>query len=75
MGSNFENIFSSFDHLCTLLISGKKGCGKRSLISTSCQHLGLNLISIDCFNLVSDSPGAGEAKLMREFENGKRFHF
>ena len=52
------------------MLCGESGSGKESIISSSCQQLGLQMLQVDCLNIVSDSPGAGERKLQVIFERG-----
>lgn len=59
---------NDLQHPCTLLLCGESGSGKESIIKSSCRQLGFQILQIDCLNIVSDSPGAGEAKLKVHFE-------
>ena len=66
---------SDLQHPCTLLLCGESGSGKESIIKSSCRQLGFQILQVDCLNIVSDSPGAGEAKLKVHFERGLTLNF
>jgi len=64
---------NDLQHPCTLMLCGESGSGKESIISSSCQQLGLQMLQVDCLNIVSDSPGAGERKLQVIFERAMKY--
>lgn len=58
---------------CTVLVSGVGGCGKSQVITCACEQLSLHHLTVDCFQLISDSPGAGEAKLQQAFTQAMKY--
>ncbi|KDN42210.1 AAA-domain-containing protein [Tilletiaria anomala UBC 951] len=52
----------------TVLLKGARGCGKRTVVRWVAQHLGVHLLEIDCFELVSDTETRTEGTLRARFD-------
>lgn len=59
------------DYTPTILISGLANSGKWSIISSVCRFYNLNVIKIGCYEFMSDTSGATEAKITAALERGE----
>ena len=62
----FERSASFGLHL-TALLKGARGCGKRSVTRWAAQELGIHLLELDCFDMVSDTDVRTEGMLRARF--------
>ncbi|XP_076815672.1 peroxisomal ATPase PEX6-like isoform X2 [Clavelina lepadiformis] len=63
----------TLDHVCSVLLSGQGGCGKWSIAQGAMQSCNLHLVKVDCRTLVSDTPGASEAKINDAFRKASLY--
>jgi peroxin-6 len=59
---------ASVDLHLTVLLKGARGSGKRTLVRRAARQLGVHLLELDCFDLVSDTEARTEGILRARFE-------
>ncbi|XP_069744114.1 peroxisomal ATPase PEX6 isoform X2 [Narcine bancroftii] len=52
---------------CSILLSGRSGCGKSTVVRAVCRRLNLHLVKVECAGLCADSVGSTEARLTSAF--------
>ncbi|WWC91585.1 uncharacterized protein L201_006531 [Kwoniella dendrophila CBS 6074] len=55
----------------SILVKGARGSGKRSLISSVSQELGYNIINVECYDIIGDTPAVTSGSLLARLEKAK----
>ncbi|WWD03593.1 hypothetical protein V865_001647 [Kwoniella europaea PYCC6329] len=55
----------------SILIKGARGSGKRSLIKSVADELGYNIVNVECYDIIGDSPSVTSGSLLARLEKAK----
>ncbi|WVW86025.1 hypothetical protein I302_108063 [Kwoniella bestiolae CBS 10118] len=55
----------------SVLVKGARGSGKRSLIRSVADELGYNIINVECYDIIGDSPSVTSGTLLAKLEKAK----
>ncbi|RKP22287.1 P-loop containing nucleoside triphosphate hydrolase protein [Syncephalis pseudoplumigaleata] len=58
---------------CTVLVTGVRGVGKRTLVADAARQLGVHLLELNCYELQSDSEAKTMAVLNTHFDRAMAF--
>ncbi|WWC94829.1 hypothetical protein V866_001679 [Kwoniella sp. B9012] len=55
----------------SILLKGARGSGKRSLIKSVADELGYNIVNVECYDIIGDSPSVTSGSLLARLEKAK----
>ncbi|KAK6909470.1 hypothetical protein I203_103489 [Kwoniella mangroviensis CBS 8507] len=55
----------------SILVKGARGSGKRSLIKNVADELGYNIVNVECYDIIGDSPSVTSGSLLARLEKAK----
>ncbi|KAL4612846.1 peroxisome biogenesis factor 6 [Arapaima gigas] len=63
---------AALTRVCSVLLTGPKGCGKVTAVKAACRRLHLHFLKVDCVSVCADTSAACEARMQVAFSQAAR---